>query len=174
MGAKDARAGYRIERIYVAEQEYKSTDSDDASAADQEEEREVDFGWDWRPVGPRRFEVAIKVSVAPVSWSPDEAKVSVMATFTAAHGDLSVSFEQFIKQHAPAILFPFAREVISAMTGRGPHGAYHVHPINVVQLLDDAELANTAGHKFLLAHQDLIEDFGLYDPRQHEGLVTEG
>lgn len=172
-------AGYRIERVYVGEQMYQVL-SDVEREGDELEleldvERVVKFGWDWRPLAPRRFEVVLEIIADPDPAVPERAQVRVMGVFEASEGEPIVPFVDFIRVNAPAILFPFAREVISTMTGRGPFGAFHVDPVNVPALLAEVDLAETTGARFLRSNEAVAATFGLeYLPPKKTVIETGG
>lgn len=156
------RSGYRLERVYVAQQEYRVLDVDELSDT-VGAEREVSFGWDWRALGPRRFEVLIEVSVDPSRESPELANVRLFGVFSAGKPKLSIAFKDFVGTNAPAILFPYAREIISTMTGRGPFGAFHIEPLNIRAITGAVRLDETSGHEYLRAHPEEAANFELYD-----------
>lgn len=156
-------AGYRVERVYVGEQSYKVLDDAELELMEETEgdERSIRFGWDWRPVAARRFEVALEIITEAKPDSAERAQVRVMGIFEAGPGEPAVPFADFIRINAPAILFPFAREVISAMTGRGPFGAFHIDPVNVPALLSEVDLEETTGARYLKANEELADSFEL-------------
>lgn len=154
-------SGYTLEKVYVAEQQYRLIPGVELPESADSEDRNVDFGWDWRPVSSRRFEVVIEVNVAPAASVPEQMSVRLMGVFKAEDGPLSIAFADFLQGNAPAILFPFAREVISTMSGRGPYGAFHLNPLNVRALLSDFDISQTTGVEFLNSRPDLAADFGL-------------
>lgn len=154
-------AGYRVDKIYVADQEYKIVAGLELPSGSEASDRPVNFGWDWRPISSRRFEVVIEISIDPVEPAPEKLSVRVIGLFSAEEGEVSIALPDFLKYNAPAILFPFAREVISAMSGRGPHGAFHLKPLNIVSLLSQFEYAQTRGFEFLNSHPDFARDFQL-------------
>jgi preprotein translocase subunit SecB len=160
--SKAKRSGYKIERVYVAEQEYRVTDPDAREESAASDTREVAFGWDWRPLGPRRFEVVIEVSVEPSKDAPEVARVRLFGLFAAGSGELTIPFRDFVRHNAPAILFPYAREVVSTMTGRGPYGAFHIDPLNVREMTGGTTIDQTLGYKYLVDHPDVAATFGLY------------
>lgn len=161
MNTSPHNAGYRLERLYVAEQEYKIVADEGLVEGTDPADRVVNFGWDWRPVSSRVFEVVIDISIDPIKEAPERMSVRLIGVFAASQGKLSIAFTDFLKANAPAILFPYAREVISTMSGRGPHGAFHVHPLNVASLSADFDIARTTGSAFLDANPDIAADFGL-------------
>lgn len=158
---KKSGSGYRLERVYVAEQEYRVEPPDALPEASDPDDRVIAFGWDWRPLGPRKFEVVLEVRVDPVKEAPERARARLLGVFEAVGEELSIPFTDFIRFNAPAILFPFAREVISTMTGRGPFGTFHLDPLNVAALLGKADLRQTTGARLLAANTEMAASFGL-------------
>lgn len=161
MNANDHKSGYRIEKVYVADQTYKIVADPDRPRATPATDRNVLFGWDWRPVSPKRFEVVITVTVEPSSDTPEHVSVRLIGVFTAHEVSVSINFSEFLRVNAPAILFPFAREAISTMTGRGPFGAFHLNPINVPSLLSGVDISVSSGHRYLQEHPEFAATFGL-------------
>ena len=163
---RSSAAGYRLSRVYVAEQEYRLVEPDGLRKAADLDDREITFSWDWRPISRRRFEVLIEVIVQPTTLAPETARVRVIGVFEAEEGDLAVPFTDFVKIHASAILFPYAREVVSTVTGRGPHGAFHMNPINLPKMFEEIELAGSSGNEFLHLNPDIARDFELLSPSE--------
>ncbi|MHB1095585.1 MAG: protein-export chaperone SecB [Gemmatimonadaceae bacterium] len=161
MIANDHKAGYRIEKVYVAEQSYRIVADQEKPNVDATAERKIAFGWDWRPIGAKRFEVVITVTVEPSKDFPEHVSVRLIGLFTVDDGALSIGFAEFLRVNAPAILFPYAREIISTMTGRGPFGTFHLNPINVPSLLADIDITVSTGHKVLRDDLDFAKSFGL-------------
>ena len=168
-------SGYRIQRVYVADQTYKIVPEEGLLEGTAPVDRQANFGWDWRPISSRVFEVVIEISIAPIKEAPEQMSVRLIGIFSAGKGELSIPFPQFVRRNAPAILFPYAREVISTMSGRGPHGAFHLHPLNVSTLTSGFDLSQTTGTAFLDANPDFARDFGLdYRPESKRTVANEG
>jgi preprotein translocase subunit SecB len=164
---RDARSGYRVERIYVGSQEYRLVEPDSSREQVDADDRQVEFGWDWRPIGTRKFEVVIDLEVESTKQASEEAKVRIIGVFEASESP-SIKFLDFVRNNAAAILFPFAREVVSTMTGRGPFGAFHVYPLNIVALLKDVKWEETTGWKYLSEHPDIAATFGMEYRREEQ------
>lgn len=154
-------AGYRIDGVYVAEQHYEPVPKDALRLGEAEDDRKVRVAWDWRPLGPRRFEVMLELRLEAVVQAPEAARARVIGIFEAVGDMASVPLRDFVRFNAPAILFPFGREVISAMTGRGPSGAFHLHPVNIRSIFEQVDMAATSGAQFLDQHPDVAKSFGL-------------
>jgi preprotein translocase subunit SecB len=165
------RSGYRLNRIYVAEQAYKIVADKDLRDVKNPSDRMVGFGWDWRPTGPRQFEVVIQIEIEPIRIAPEQMLLRLIGMFTAEE-TVSIPLPTFLKVNGPAILFPYAREVISTMSARGPHGAFHLNPVNVAGLLDEFDLAATNGSKYLDANPSVADDFGLAYKASREDSIT--
>lgn len=151
------RSGYRLEKVYAVGQEYRLLESEGLS--DSEGESQVAFGWDWHPIGPRQFEVLVEVSLDPSAERPEEASARLCGVFTAG-ASLSMPFKDFLG-NAPAILFPYAREIISSMTGRGPFGAFHVDPLNIKAIIGPVNLKQTDGYRQLFENPAMAGTFEL-------------
>jgi preprotein translocase subunit SecB len=162
---KTARSGYSLERVYVTQQQYEVLDPEDVESVPGE--RGVAFGWDWRAVGKRRFEVLVELSVEPTPDAAERAHVRLFGVFSATE-TLSIKFNDFVRHNGPALLFPYAREVVSTMTGRGPFGAFHVDPLNMRDLQGLGGLEDTQGYIYLTQHPDEAEDFELLEFEEHE------
>lgn len=156
-----ATAGYRLERIYVGEQHYEQVAPNGLREASNLEDRNVGFRCDWRPLGPRRFEVLLELELEATSRAPERARVRLNGVFEAVGDDQGIDLVTFLRTNAPAILFPFCREVLSTMTGRGLNGAFHLNPVNIAALLADFDFSQTTGYQYLEANPAIAETFGL-------------
>ncbi len=88
-------------------------------------------------------------------------------------GLASLSLQSFVQTAAPAILFPYAREIISALTGRGPYGAYYLPSINVAKLMQGYDFDSTSGAEELRDDPELARIFGWSADRQLDLIQTE-
>lgn len=159
--ASSATAGYRLERVYVAEQRCRLVQLTAEQVESAPGDRPVRFAWDWRPVGTRRFEVVLEVAVDAAAQVAEEALVRIVGLFEAEGEGVSVTFYDFVRYNASAILIPFAREAISTMTARGFYGTFHVNPVNVVELFKNFDISKTTGARYLNANPAIAADFGL-------------
>jgi preprotein translocase subunit SecB len=139
---------------------YRVADSDEPDAT-AGSERKISLGWDWRVFGKRTFEVALLAEIGPSADHADTATATVGGVFHAAAGSLSVDFAQFVREHAPAILFPYLREHISALTSRGPYGPFHLASMNIVQLVRGFDDRATEGARELETDAALAAEFEL-------------
>lgn len=158
----EQESGYRLHRIYVADQAYRLVPpTDDLRPSTQHGDRSGNVGWDWRPLGQRQFEVILHVTLDPTTATPEAAHVRIVGVFEGVGEIPSVSFREFLTANGPAILFPYAREAISTMTGRGPYGAFHLNPLNVRALGAAFDLDATEGARVLRDNPDIAKGFQL-------------
>lgn len=155
-------AGYRLEGVYVPEQHYEQIAEREALRVGKGlDDRNVSVLWDWRPLGTRRFEVLLELRVEAIQAAPESARARIIGIFEAIGDNSALPLPNFIKFNAPAILFPFAREVISSMTGKGPNGAFHLNPVNIPALLGHMDVSITSGSKYLDRNEEAAKQFGL-------------
>jgi preprotein translocase subunit SecB len=83
----------------------------------------------------RRAELALNVGVAPdPKWQPYVISVRVVGRFSQAAGPIE-QFAQFLRMGAPAILFPYIREIIDRLTADGKYGRVRLNPVNIQAML---------------------------------------
>jgi preprotein translocase subunit SecB len=83
-----------------------------------------------------QFEVTVQFGLDPSAARPEEIRVTMNGRFAPVGDRQEVSLESFAQFHAPAILMPFVREVVSGLTARGFFGALVLPPINVQSLME--------------------------------------
>jgi preprotein translocase subunit SecB len=123
----------------------------------------VTFGWDWRVTGFDRFEVLVTVRYEASAERAEEVEVSVVGVFRLPVDSPSVALRDFVRVHAPGILMPYAREVVSSLTGRGFFGPVFMPPINVHSLMERMNDAVATGA------QQLQENPSLFRLAGHSG-----
>lgn len=64
----------------------------------------------------------------------DKFEVELTGIFEAIEAEENLDLEEFAKTNAPALLMPFAREIISNITSRTPLPHLLMPPINIIAL----------------------------------------
>ena len=83
-----------------------------------------------------RGQVSLTVIVTPdPRIHPYKIEVMVTGQFAAAHGASPEDLDLFCRVNAPAILFPFARQVIHGVTMDGRQGPVLLQPMNMLEAL---------------------------------------
>jgi preprotein translocase subunit SecB len=136
--------GYALERVY----------SNDLRLCDkpvppnqQDDEGEIAFGWDWRMIEKDRFEVKVILSVEPAGIRDELARVVVVGRFQQVADTPTVELSDFVKRQAPAILMPYARQLISLLTSNSIYGAFFLPPLNLAEMMKDFDASQAQGAK---------------------------
>lgn len=151
--AKLPATGFSLERVYLAEQTLRLVQ---LSPEMPDKEAPLSFGWDWRITGAHAFEVILQLRVGPVRVRPEDAQLVICGAFRVSGPDPSVAVTEFVKAQGPAILFPYLREALAALTTRGPHGVYHMAPVNVLTLMRNFDLEKATGAQQLKAGSESL------------------
>lgn len=125
-------SGYTFDRVYANHQSLRVVALTDGLPAEQP----ALFGWDWRMLEEGQFEVTVQFGLDPSDRRPEEIRVTMNGRFAPTGAKQEVPLETFVRYHAPAILMPFIREVVSGLTARGFFGSLLLPPINVQSLME--------------------------------------
>jgi len=68
----------------------------------------------------------------------DKFQLELTGLFETIEGEENLDLEQFAKVNAPALLMPFAREIISNITSRTPLPYLLLPPINIIAIKNKA------------------------------------
>jgi preprotein translocase subunit SecB len=105
------------------------------------------WGWDWRWKDHDHFEVGLLFAAPPQDARPEQVQVSVNAVFRVVGDDQAVPVAQFAHRHAPALIFPYIRQVVDELTSRSPYGRVLLPPTNIVALMANFDVAEASGNK---------------------------
>jgi preprotein translocase subunit SecB len=149
---------FALERVYALRQRCEPAQV----PQDLPEKPEVEFGWNWRILEPAVFDVAISVTIKPWGARPDDITASVVGVFRYKSGEGSgLKFQTFVRENAPAILMPYAREIISSLTSRSYHGPFYLPPINVQRALENIIAQGGFGDHQVASNPELAALFGI-------------
>jgi hypothetical protein len=109
--------------------------------------RNPEWGWDWRWKDHDHFEVGLLFSGPPLDTRPERMQVSVNAVFRVVGDVQTVPIAQFAHGHAPALIFPYIRQVVDELTSRSPYGRVLLPPTNIVALMASFDVAEASGNK---------------------------
>ncbi|MEJ7758067.1 MAG: protein-export chaperone SecB [Gemmatimonadaceae bacterium] len=120
-------------RFFATDLRYATVQETETLPAD--ELGDVTFRWDWRFVEGEFMDVLLGVTLAATRGRLEEVEVSMVGSFRLPTETPDVSLETFATLNGPAMLMPYLREAISALTSRGYFGAFTMPPINVHHLI---------------------------------------
>ena len=115
------------------------------SAASPGEDTDVQWGWDWRWIANDRFEVGLLFGTPARDARPERIEVAVSATIRVVGESQTVPVNAFAYLHAPALLFPYVRQVVDELSSRSPHGRVLLPPTNVVALMSKFDANESTG-----------------------------
>ena len=161
-------SGYSIEHLFAARQQFEMLPASDEYPSS--EDANLSLGWDWRVATEELFEVSINLRVNPTKERPERAGVLLVGVFKRAGAAQTVDFLSFVRLHAPSILMPYAREIITALTGRGFYGPVYLPPLNIAAITQDLDPRDTTGARQIEDEADLVARFGL-DLEQRKQLA---
>lgn len=133
-------SGYVLEGLVFPIQVVSAAADDEAA-----ESTEVSWGWDWRWNDRDHFEVGLLFGASASRVRPETIQVAVTASFRIVGEVQSVAIGAFAHVHAPALIFPYIRQVVDELTSRSPHGRLLLPPTNVVALMAGFDAAEATG-----------------------------
>ena len=138
--------GFVLEQVSTLRQRCEAVDS---GSVELPAEDNADFGWDWRWLDEDKFEVALTLELKATVARPEVVAVTLVGRFAVQGKPDKVAPTQFAYGHAPAILFPFVRQVVSGLTTMSPFGPYLLPPVNVAEIMKrfDPTRASAAAQK---------------------------
>ncbi|MEO7455337.1 MAG: protein-export chaperone SecB [Gemmatimonadaceae bacterium] len=107
----------------------------------------AEWGWDWQWKDRDHFEVGLLFVGPPLDARPEKVQVSVNAVFRVVGDVQTVPIEQFAHGHAPALIFPYIRQVVDELTSRSPYGRVLLPPTNIVALMASFDAAEASGSR---------------------------
>lgn len=145
--------GYSLESVHTVQAKYRALLDDQ----DLPEERDISFRWDWRLIGPMRFEVMLAATIGPCSTGRDEMEAYVVGTFEMTGSIQSVDLLPFVSVNGPALLMPYLRQALTALSAPGPFGPFYLPPINVMALSEQFDTDAATGARQLQEDDLVIE-----------------
>lgn len=138
--ASDTETGYLLESVTFPVQ---SAVAEESTADDPGDD--FRWGWDWRWLDRNRFEVGIIFGLDPVASRPQRVEVAVAGRFVVRGEAQTVPPETFAHSHAPALLFPYLRQVVDELTARGPCSRILLPPTNIAALMQSVPAETGTG-----------------------------
>lgn len=119
------------------------------------------IGWDWRILGADLFDVSLTVGLDPTPERLERVEFAVSGRFRLGDKPFSLPFKDFLRFNGPALLMPYARQILGTITAQGFYGPYYIQPINVVELMRQKNLDDTTGMRQIREREDIGVSFKL-------------
>jgi len=120
----------------------------------------VEYSWEWTAHSTTVFDVILKAEAAACKPRPENLRVLLFGRFRRT-GEPKPDFKTFITLNAIAILFPYLREAVSTLTGKGGVGAFYLDPINVEKWAASISPEASYGARSLLDKPELASAYGI-------------
>lgn len=136
-------SGFHLLRVITVHQEYSLASEEEVGA--EGDNRRMTVNWDWSVSEDRQFDVFLGASIEGNQEAPERVNVGLVGEFVLDGSVPSMAFQTFVQTSAPAILFPYLRQIVSDLTGRGPYGPYYIPSVNVVRMMKQYDFDTTTG-----------------------------
>lgn len=140
--SESIESGYVLEALFFPLQQLVPIPADATL-----EQSDISWGWDWRWNDADHFEVGLMLGMPPTANRPEKLEVAATAVFRVVGQSQTVKASNFAHVHAPALLFPYVRQVVDDLTSRSPYGRVLLPPTNVVALMVNFDPAEATGVK---------------------------
>ncbi|HEV2643492.1 MAG TPA: protein-export chaperone SecB [Candidatus Elarobacter sp.] len=92
--------------------------------------------------------IQVIVATDPEADALYSFEIGLTALLERIDGEENVPLDWYVQANGPALLFPFVREAVANLTGRGRFGPVWLHPVNVLAMteaVDDREGGDQGG-----------------------------
>jgi preprotein translocase subunit SecB len=105
--------------------------------------------------------VILTATVTPTTARPEKVDVVAVGRF-AVVGDTPppLAVPRFVLHGAPMLLFPYIREIVSNLTGKGLLGPLFMDPMNLPAIMASVSLADSSAAKQIREHPEIADPFG--------------
>jgi preprotein translocase subunit SecB len=142
----------RIIRVYFLKQQHELVPDE----GELPEEGTFSVKWEWLFNKPGEFRVLLGLRLAAAKQRPEITLAEAAADFQLRKSVPREHFLQFVQRAAPSILFPYLREAIASLTGRGPYGAFQFPPLLVGNVVGAMKTEEATGFHQLEEDESLL------------------
>ena len=154
----DQRApGYYLVRIFSPELLLSFEEPEEGVPS----EENAAVGWDEFAHSTTIFDVILRVEISPTTERKECVRATVVGRFERVGEPERPTFKSFVMQNASAMLAPYLREAVSALTTRGLFGQMLLPPMNVIEMMARMELEKSQGYRHVREHAELAAAYGI-------------
>jgi preprotein translocase subunit SecB len=140
--------GYYLDRIFSPELFLNVEEPEEGVPS----EENAAVGWDWFAHSTTIFDVILRVEISPSTERKERVRATVVGRFERVGEPERPAFKSFVMQNASAMLAPYLREGVSALTARGLFGPMLLPPMNVIEMMGRMDFEKSQG--YLRARED--------------------
>jgi len=157
----DQRApGYYLDRIFSPELLLSFDEPEEGVPS----EENAAVGWDWFAHSTTIFDVILRVDISPTTERKERVRATVVGRFERVGEPERPTFKSFVMQNASAMLAPYLREMVSALTTRGLFGPMLLPPMNVIEMMGRMHFERSQGCLRAREHAELAAAYGVLAP----------
>jgi preprotein translocase subunit SecB len=132
-------SGYSLVKVYTPHLEMSHADSTGVGG-----QTTVNFGVEWRNASDDQLDVMLKMKIEPSGERPEQIVIQLVGNFKKV-GAPTLSMEEFARLQAVAILFPYLRQHVAALTTSSFFGVYYLPIVNVGKLMKSSTSTHAKG-----------------------------
>lgn len=157
----DQRApGYYLVRIFSPELLLSFEEPEEGVPS----EDNAAVGWDWFAHSTIIFDVILRVGILPTTERKERVRATLVGRFERVGEPARPTFKSFVMQNASAMLAPYLREAVSALTTRGLFGPMLLPPMNVIAMMGRMNFEKSQGYLRAREHGEIAAAYGISDP----------
>lgn len=139
--AEEQQRGFKLQRVYIKDVSFESPGAPEIFRTEWKPKVNVQLNNTARRLGETDdYEVEITVTLtAELEDKPAylvEVKQAGVFTLVGIEGE---ERDQLLGAYCPNLLFPYAREVVASLVGKGSFPVFHMQPINFDALFAQAQ-----------------------------------
>lgn len=151
-GGNGAAAQLGLQKIFLKDASFEAPNSPAIFSGDWAPVMTLNLATRHRDVGNDLIEVVLEITVEAKQNDTVAFLVEVQqAGLFLMRGMTDEQVAQVLGSYCPAQLYPYAREVVADLTGKGGFPQVHLKPVNFEALIDEARRREAAGDN---AHAD--------------------
>ncbi len=138
--SEEQKRAFQVQRIYVKDISFEVPGAPEVFLETGQPKVNVQLGNQARKITDSEFEVVVEVTVtAEVNEKTAYiAEVKQAGIFTIS-GAEKAELDQLLGAYCPNLLFPYVREAVASLTGKGSFPAFHLQLINFDALFQQAQ-----------------------------------
>jgi len=138
--SEEQKRAFQVQRIYVKDVSFEVPGAPEVFLESGQPKVSVQLGNQARKMNNADYEVVVEVTVtAEVNEKTAYiAEVKQAGVFTIK-GAEQAEIDQLLGAYCPNLLFPYIREAIASLTGKGSFPPFHLQPINFDALYQQSQ-----------------------------------
>lgn len=153
---------FSVRSVHALDQHYDLLDIVEDGLESHGDDRPIGFLWDWNVLDDDTVSVMLGMQLGATEEVPERVRYAVGAIVAFNETPpIEPTFLELVRIHIPAILFPYVREGVSALTSRAVSGTFVAPPMNLYELSKEFDMHGSTGFRRLQKEPRLRARFGV-------------